>query len=189
PANTPPFFRPNLSGVYLLRTLEDVEGIIAHTRPGVKVAVIGGGVLGLEAAYGLVKRGADVKVFEYLSHLMPRQLDQAGAELFQEMVRAKGIDPYVGAGVKALLGEDRVKGLLLADGRKFKAELVVVSTGIVPNVDWVKRSGIHCSRGVVVDDRMKTSAEDVFAAGDVVEWRGQVVGLWTNAIEQAKVAA
>jgi nitrite reductase (NADH) large subunit len=120
---------------------------------------------------------------------MPRQLDQAGAEIFQEMVRAKGMDPYAGAGVKELLGEDHIEGLLLADGRKFKAELVVVSTGIAPNVDWVKRSGIHCSRGVVVDDRMKTSAGDIFAAGDVAEWRGQVVGLWTNAIEQAKVAA
>jgi nitrite reductase (NADH) large subunit len=78
---------------------------------------------------------------------------------------------------------------VLADGRRFEADLVIVSTGIKPNIDWVKRSGIHCNGGVVVDDCMQTSADGIFAAGDVAEWRGQVIGLWTNAIEQAKVAA
>lgn len=188
-ANTPRFYRSDLSGVYLVRTLEDVDGIMACTRPGVKAAVIGGGVLGLETAYGLVKRGACVKIFEYLPQLMPRQLDTAGAALFMEMVREKGIDPYVGVGVQEILGNGHVEGLQLVDNQKFEADLVIVSTGIKPNTDWVKRSGIHCHHGVVVDDRMQTSADGVFAAGDVAEWNEQVIGLWTNAIEQAKVAA
>jgi ferredoxin-nitrite reductase len=188
-AHTPPFYRADLPGVFLLRTLDDVEGMLAHTPPGKKVAVIGGGVLGLEAAYGFVKRGAAVQVFEYMPRLMPRQLDAIGAALFTQMVQAKGIVPHVGVAVQELLGSERVTSLQLTDGQRFDADVVVVSTGIKPNIDWVKRSGIHCARGVVVDDRMQTSAENVFAAGDVVEWREQVVGLWANAIEQAKVAA
>jgi nitrite reductase (NADH) large subunit len=188
-ASTPPFHRADLAGVFLLRTIDDAERLLEQTRAGVKIAVIGGGVLGLEAAYGLSKRGATIQVFEHMPRLMPRQLDTTGAALFAEMVQEKGLALYVGVAVQALLGTEHVTGLQLTDGRRFEADVVVVSTGIKPHIDWVKRSGIHCARGVLVDDRMQTSAEHVFAAGDVVEWRAQVVGLWTNAIEQAKVAA
>jgi ferredoxin-nitrite reductase len=184
-AAVPPFWRPDVHGVFLLRTLEDVEGILGRARPGVRAAVIGGGVLGLEAAYGIVKRGGSVKVFELAPRLMPRQLDRVSAGLFAEKVREKGIEAHCGVSVREL----SEGALELADGRRFEFDLAVVSTGIRPNIDWVKRSGLHCARGVLVDDRMQTSAEGIFAAGDVVEWRGQVVGLWGNAIEQAKVAA
>jgi ferredoxin-nitrite reductase len=188
-ASLPPFYRPELEGVFPLRTLDDVEGIAGRVRQGASAAVIGGGVLGLEAAFGLVKRGFAVRVFEYAPHLMPRQLDRGAAILFAEMVRAKGIETHENSSVKELLGSRQVEGLALADGRRFEAELVVLTMGIKPNIDWVRRSGIHCDRGVVVDDRMQTSTDSVFAAGDVAQWRGNVVGLWTNAIEQAKVAA
>ena len=188
-ASVPPFHRPDLGGVFLLRTLEDADAILAACRPGTRAAVIGGGVLGLEAAYGLVKHGASVTVFELAPHLMPRQLDADAAALFAELVKEKGITPVTEVRIQSLLGRDRVEGLLLADGRRFDADLVVVSTGIKPNVDWLERGGLECGRGILVDDRMRTSAGDVYAAGDVVEWRGQVVGLWANAIEQAEVAA
>jgi ferredoxin-nitrite reductase len=186
---TPPFYREDLPRVSLLRTLDNVEGILSQTRVGGRVVVIGGGVLGLETAYGVKKRGADVQVFECLPYLMPRQLDKAAAALLMHLLREKGIEAFVGVAVQELLGQDKVEGLTLADGRRFNGDLVIISTGIKPNVDWLKRSGIRCNRGVIVDDRMQTSAPDVYAAGDVVEWQGQVVGLWTNAIEQAKVAA
>ena len=188
-AHAPPFHRPELEGVYLLRTLDDVDGIIRHATAGARAAVIGGGVLGLEAAYGLAKRGAKVSVFERLPHLMPRQLDRAAAGLLAEMLRAREIAPHAGVSVQELLGAGRLAGLALADGRRFDADLAVVSTGIKPNIDWVRRSGIQCERGIAVDDRMQTSSDAVFAAGDVAEWRGQIAGLWANAIEQAKVAA
>ena len=188
-AGIPPFYRSDLPGVHLLRTLEDTDAILAASRPGVRAAVVGGGVLGLEAAYGLVKHGAGVTVFELAPHLMPRQLDAEAAAVFAELVKDKGITPVTGVGIQSLLGRDRVEGLALRDGHRVDADLVVVSTGISPNVDWVQRAGLDCGRGLLVDDRMRTSAEDVYAAGDVVEWRGRVVGLWTNAIEQAKVAA
>lgn len=188
-ASVPPFHRPDLGGVFLLRTLEDADAILAACRPGTRAVVIGGGVLGLEAAAGLVKHGASVTVFELAPHLMPHQLDADGAALLAELVKEKGITPVTEVRVEALLGRDRVEGLALADGRRFDADLVIISTGIKPNVDWLARAGLECGRGVLVDDRMRTSAEDVYAAGDVVEWHGEVVGLWTNAIEQAKVAA
>jgi ferredoxin-nitrite reductase len=188
-ANAPPFHRPALAGVYLLRTLEDIEGIIGRAGAGVRAAVIGGGVLGLEAAYGLRKRGAQVRIFEYLPHLMPRQLDRASASLLDGMLVTMDIETHAGVSVTELIGGDRLTGLALGDGRRFDADVAVLSTGIKPNIDWVHRSGIECNRGIVVDDRMQTSSEAVFAAGDVVEWRGQVAGLWNNAVEQAKVAA
>ncbi|MGH7410670.1 MAG: FAD-dependent oxidoreductase, partial [Candidatus Methylomirabilis sp.] len=188
-ASVPPFYRDDLTGAFLLRTLDDTDAILTACQPGIRAAVIGGGVLGLEAAYGLVKHGATVSVFEYFPYLMPRQLDAEAAALFAELVKEKGITPYMGVEVRDLLGRDRAEGLTLADGRRFEADLVVVSTGITPNTDWIRRAGIDCKRGIVVDDRMQTSAENVYAAGDVAEWRGQVVGLWSNAIEQAKVAA
>ncbi len=188
-AAVPKFFR-ELPGVLLLRTLEDTERILEATQRGARVAVVGGGVLGLEAAYGARGRGAaEVSVFEYFPRLMPRQLDAEAGGILADLVREKGIGVTLGAGVRAIVGVDRAGGIELEDGRSFPADLVVVSTGIAPNVDWVKRSGIRCARGVLADDRMRTSAEDVYAAGDAVEWRGQVVGLWMNAIEQAKVAA
>ncbi|MGH7896596.1 MAG: NAD(P)/FAD-dependent oxidoreductase, partial [Candidatus Binatia bacterium] len=187
-AALPRFYR-ELPGVVLLRTLDDAERILAAAT-GARVAVIGGGVLGLEAAYGARLRGAaEVSVFEYFPRLMPRQLDAAAGELLAALVRDKGIAVHVGCGVGAIVGSERAEAIELEDGRAFAADLVVVSTGIAPNVDWVKRSGVAAARGVLVDDGMRTSAADVYAAGDVVEWRGGVVGLWMNAIEQAKVAA
>ncbi|MBI4469273.1 MAG: precorrin-3B synthase [Acidobacteria bacterium] len=188
-AATPPFYREGLPGVCLLRTLEDVDEIIERTAPGRRVAIIGGGVLGLEAASGVRKRGGAVRVFEFLPQLMPRQLDHTAAALLLEKVRGRQIETYVGVQVKEICGQAGVEGITLSDGRGFEVDLVIVSTGIKPNIEWVKRSGIHCNRGVLVNDRMQTSTDDVFAAGDVAEWKGQVVGLWANAIEQASVAA
>jgi precorrin-3B synthase len=188
-AQLPRFHREGLRGLHALRTLADVDAILAAVGPGVRTAIVGGGVLGLEAAAGARKRGAAVQVFEHLPHLMPRQLDAEAAALLAEGVRALGIEVLLGAGIEEVLGQESVAGLRLADGRRFAADVVIVSTGLRPNVDWVRRSGVQCRRGVLVDDRMATSAPDVYAAGDVAEWRGQVVGLWHHAEEQARVAA
>jgi NAD(P)H-nitrite reductase large subunit len=153
------------------------------------VAVVGGGVLGIEAALGLARRGAAVTVLEWLPRLMPRQLDAVAGAWLEERLGEAGVGCRTGVAVEALLGEERVEAVRLAGGDTLEAELILVSTGIRPNTDWVRRSGVRCDRGVLVDDRMATSAPDVYAAGDVAEWQGRVVGLWTNAIEQARVAA
>lgn len=185
----PPFYRNGIENVFLLRTLDDVRGILSRTTPGSRAAVIGGGVLGLEAAHGLLKRGAGVSVFEFAPHLMPRQLDTEAARLLAEHIESNGVQVHCGAAVTALDANGDTRTITLADGRVFEADFVVISTGIRPNTEWVSASGIKCGRGVLVDDRMRTSCESVYAAGDVAEWRGQVVGLWANAIEQARVAA
>jgi ferredoxin-nitrite reductase len=185
----PPFHREDLEGLYLLRTLRDVESILARVAEGTRVAFVGGGVLGIEAALGVARRGGRATLLEWMPRLMPRQLDTEAAELLAAKVREAGVEVSVGSGVEAIRGSAAAEGLTLQDGRQIDADLVVLSTGIRPNIDWVKRSGIRCERGVCVDDRMATSAPDVYAAGDVAEWNGRVVGLWTNAIEQAKVAA
>ncbi len=185
----PAGIRADLQGVHVLRTLADADAILAAARPGTRAVVVGGGVLALEAAHGLTARGAAVHVLEFLPRLMPRQLDAAAAAWLSGQMAAKGVTASAGVTVTELRGARHVEGLALADGRAIPADLVVVSTGIAPNMDWVKRSGIHCGRGVLVDDRMQTSAPGVFAAGDVVEWRGMVTGLWNPAIDQARVAA
>jgi ferredoxin-nitrite reductase len=188
-AALPAFANTELRSVHLLRTLADADAILAAARPGTRAVVVGGGVLALEAAYGLATQGATVQVLEVLPRLMPRQLDTASAAWLKEQMAAKRVVSHVGVTVAGLRGAGRVEGLALADGRVIPAELVVISTGIAPNIDWVKRSGIHCGRGIRVDGRMRTSAPGVFAAGDVAEWRGMVMGLWNPAIDQARVAA
>jgi ferredoxin-nitrite reductase len=187
-AAAPPFYREGLAGLRVLRTLADAEAVAAAAKDGTRVVVVGGGVLGLEAAYGARLRGALVRVLEFMPRLMPRQLDVAAAGRLADALRSAGIEVETGSAVAEIAGTGRADGVRLADGRAFPADLVVVSTGIRPNVEWVKRSGLRCGRGIVVDDRMKTSAPDVFAAGDVCEWRGQVAGLWANAVDQARVA-
>jgi ferredoxin-nitrite reductase len=188
-AALPPSYRNDLAGVHVLRTLGDVDAIIGALSPGTRVAVVGGGVLGVEAAYGLHKRGGVVQLFENAPYLMPQQLDRAAGEELARVVNRKGIRVHAGVPVAELVGrKKRIESLALADGRRFETEMVVVAAGVQPNVSWVKRSGIACRTGIVVDDRMQTSARDVYAAGDVAEWRGQVVGLWSNALAQARVA-
>ncbi len=188
-AAMPPFYRDGLKGLHPLRTIEDAEAIAAAIGSGTRVLVVGGGVLGLEAAAGARKRGGAVRVLEHLSRLMPRQLDAVSGAILADHVRESGIEVETDVAVVEILGMDRVEGARLRDGRTIAADLVVVSTGIRPNVDWLKRSGLRCGRGLIVDDRMRTSAPEVFAAGDLCEWRGQVTGLWANAEEQARVAA
>jgi len=187
-AAVPDFFRENLEGAFLLRTLSDFDAVIERLRKKTRAAVVGGGVLGIEAACGLAQRGAAVTIFERSAHLMPRQLDPGTAGHLLELVRGRGIDVQLQAPVEEITGTPRTEGLRLVDGRCFPVNLVLVATGIRPNIDWVKRSGIRCQRGIVVDDCMKTNAPNVYAAGDVAEWRGQVMGLWGSALEQGRVA-
>jgi ferredoxin-nitrite reductase len=185
----PVFWREGLEGLLALRTLAHAEALVARATPGSSVVVVGGGVLGLEAACGLAKAGAKVTIVEIQDRLMPRQLDVEAAGRLRKQLENLGLQFRLGGGVRELRGLDKVEALVLSDGTVLKADTVMVSAGIQPQVSWAKAAGLACARGIEVDDSMASSAEGVWACGDVAQWRGQVPGLWAVAQEQALVAA
>ncbi len=186
----PPIDGFGMPGTVALRTAEDAMAVRAYVQANrVRRAVVaGGGLLGLEAAYALLKLGMHVTVL-VRDRLLGRQLDEKGAEYLGRFLEGLGIELLEPAEVTSVTGEGRAQTVVLKDGRGIPCELLVVSTGIVPNVEIVQAAGLEVGRGIVVDDRMETSDPRIFAAGDAAEHDGLVVGLWPAAVEQAKVAA
>ncbi|MBM2576363.1 NAD(P)/FAD-dependent oxidoreductase [Jannaschia sp. Os4] len=188
-----PFMIPlpghDLGGVIAYRDLEDTERMMAMGE-GRKVVVIGGGLLGLEAAAGMAARGADVTVVHLMPHLMERQLDEAAGYLLRRALTEKGIAVRCGANSKEILGRDgQVRALRLDDGAELPCDLLVMAVGIRPNVALAKAAGLAVGRGIHVDDHMVTSDPDVLAVGECVEHDGAVFGLVAPLYDQAKVVA
>jgi NADPH-dependent 2,4-dienoyl-CoA reductase/sulfur reductase-like enzyme/ferredoxin len=187
----PPIAGWGAAGTYVLRSAADALAIRSYAqlnraRHGV---VAGGGLLGLEAAYALHKLGLSTTVLERSDRLLRRQLDQRAAELLQRYIERLGISVWTDAGTAAVSHNGRLDGVLLNDARIAPADLLIVAAGITPNVDLAREAGLECNRGVIVDQHMRTSDANIFAAGDVAELRGHVSGLWPAAVEQARVAA
>ncbi len=176
-------------GVFVLRTLDDALAIKAYAAGTKEAAVIGGGLLGLEAAHALHALGLAVTVIEFFPRLLPRQLDIAGAELFRAMVEASGIRVITGAVCQEILGEGRAAGVGLQGGEAVSGGLVLISAGIRSRSQLAQAAGLEVKRGVLVNERLQSSAPDVYAAGDVAEFSGQVYGIIPAAVEQARVAA
>ncbi len=185
----PPIEGIDLPGVYPFRGPEDCEAIRSEASGARHAAVIGGGLLGLEAARGVVAQGAPVTVVHLMGRLMERQLDQGAAEMLAPAMADLGVEVQLGRQTTSLHGNGRVKELRFADGDSLDADLVVVSIGIRPEISLARGAGVACTRGIVVDDRMRTSAVDVLAVGECAEHRGVVYGLVAPIHEQAKVAA
>jgi nitrite reductase (NADH) large subunit len=179
----------DLPGVMTFRDLGDVTGIEKAVMPGSRAVVIGGGLLGLEAAYGLAKAGVQVSVVHLMDRLMERQLDMRAPAMLKQAVEAKGITVHLGAETARVAGTQRAEGIVLQDGRMLAADLVVVAVGIVPNADLAIGAGIAVNRGIVVDDGMRTSRGGIYAIGECAEHRGVCYGLVEPAYEQAKVLA
>jgi nitrite reductase (NADH) large subunit len=179
----------DLPGVVTFRDKADVGTILSAARPGVRAVVIGGGLLGLEAAYGLMKAGARVSVLHLMERLMERQLDARAAALLKAALEARGIDVLLEAASEAIEGEDEVTGLRLKDGRTIPADLLVMAVGIRPNVALAQAAGLEVNRGIVVGDDLATSAPDIHAIGECAEHRGVCYGLVEPAYEQARVLA
>ena len=178
-----------LPGVIGFRDIADVEAMQAAASRGGSAVVIGGGLLGLEAAHGLARSGMAVSVVHLAPTLMERQLDPISGALLAEDLRARGIEVVTEASTQALLGSNRVRGVRLADGRELPADLVVMAVGIRPNAALARDAGLACGRGVLVDDAMRSSDPAVFAVGECVEHRGQVFGLVAPLWDMAKVCA
>ena len=179
----------DLPGVLTFRDCDDVEQMRAAIKPAARAAVIGGGLLGLEAAYGLAKAGVDVTVVHVMDRLMERQLDPAGASLLKLDLERRGIRVMLEAKSAAVLGEDKVERLAFSDGQEIAVDMVVMAVGIAPNVQLAATAGLATKRGIVVDDAMRSSKANIFALGECAEHRGIAYGLVQPAYEQARVLA
>ncbi|MCB1545202.1 MAG: NAD(P)/FAD-dependent oxidoreductase, partial [Rhodoblastus sp.] len=178
-----------LPGVVTFRDLDDVDAMLQAAASGGRAVVIGGGLLGLEAAAGLATKGMTVSVIHLMPTLMERQLDPNAGYLLQRAIEQRGIEVVTSANTKSIVGETRVEGVLLDDGRTLPADLVVMAVGIRPNTTLAKNAGLDVKRGVVVDDFMRTSDPDVYAVGECVEHRGACYGLVAPLYDMAKVLA
>lgn len=188
-----PFMIPlpgrDLDGVIAYRDLEDTERMMG-LKAGQKCVVIGGGLLGLEAAAGMAARGVEVTVVHIMGHLMERQLDEAAGYLLRKSLEAKGIAIKLQANSKEIIGQDgRVKALMLDDGTELPCDLLVMAVGIRPSVALAQEAGLAVGKGIHVDDQLCTSDKDVFAVGECVEHDGAIFGLVAPLYDQAKVLA
>ncbi len=188
-----PFIIPvpgkDLPGVVTYRDLDDTNAMIAAADRGGKAVVIGGGLLGLEAAAGLAERGMDVTVLHLMGHLMERQLDPAAGYLLRRDLEARGITVRTQASTKAIIGDGRAEAVLLEDGTTLPADLVVMAVGIRPETRIATDAGLEVERGIVVNAQMETSDPHILAVGECVECAGQLFGLVAPLYDQAKVVA
>jgi nitrite reductase (NADH) large subunit len=188
-----PFIIPvpgkDLPGVVTYRDLEDTNAMIGVSKPGARAVVIGGGLLGLEAAAGMAARGAEVTVIHLMGHLMERQLDPSAGYLLQKDLERRGIRIHCKGATKAILGKERVEAVLLEDGTVYDADLVCMAVGIRPETRIATDAHLEVGRGVVVDDQMRTSDPAIYALGECVEHEEQLFGLVAPLYDQAKVLA
>lgn len=179
----------HLAGVVTFRDLADVEAMLDAARHNRNAVVIGGGLLGLEAANALVCRGMDVTVVHLLPTLMERQLDASAAELLKATLEARGLKFRMPAKTAAILGEDRVSGVRFDDGTELEADLIIMAIGVRPNIELAQRAGLRCERGILVDDTLQTFDPGIYAVGECVQHRNSTFGLVAPLWEQARVCA
>ncbi|GHU49919.1 oxidoreductase [Clostridia bacterium] len=186
----PPIPGADLKGVISIRSLADIKKLQEALKTAKKAVVIGGGVLGLEAAWELRKAGLDVSVVEGGSHLMLRQLDSRAGALLQEAAVNAGVHISVGHGISQISGGPALgaSGVSLNNGTLLEADLVLLSTGVAQNKELAEKAGIDTDRSIIVDDRMATGAADVFACGDCASYEGRNYAIWMQAVEMGKVA-
>jgi nitrite reductase [NAD(P)H] large subunit len=177
-----------LPGVLTFRDLDDVE-VLRRGLPGSRAVVVGGGLLGVEAACGLAKRGLAVTLIHIMSRLMERQLDARAAALLKAALERKGVEVVLEAQTKAIQGNARAEYVVLKDNRAFPVDLIVVAAGIRPETTLAESGAVEIGRGVVVDDKLETSQPGIYAIGECAEHRGQCYGMVEPVHEQARVLA
>jgi len=177
------------SGIFVFRTLDDCRKIAEYASKGGRAAVIGGGLLGLEAARGLMNHGVEVHVIHLLGSLMEQQLDPPASAILKHTIEGMGIKVHLKKLTKAVLGDTEVKGLAFEDGATLDCDMIVIATGITPNAEIGSRWGLTTERGIVVDDQMRTSDPDIYGVGECAQHRGRVYGLVAPLWDQAKVLA
>jgi nitrite reductase (NADH) large subunit len=179
----------DLRGVVSFRDMEDVAAMLDRAGEGRRAVVIGGGLLGLEAAHGLARQGMTVMVLHLMPHLMERQLDAEAAGLLRSALEDRGLSILTGATTQEILGTEHVSGVRLTDGRGLAADLVVLAIGVRPRVDLARAAGLDVARGIVVDDALGTSVPGIYALGECAEHRGACHGLVAPLYEMATTLA
>jgi len=182
----PPIPGIDLPGVHVLRTRGDTTAIAAAAGPARRGIIIGGGLLGLEAARGLREHGVRTTVVHLADRLMEQQLDEPAAKLLDRSLRELRITTVTGARTEEILGTDHVTGLRLAGGKQIPADLVILAAGIQPEIDLARTAGLELGRGILVDDELRTSIPKIRAVGECAEHRGRVYGLWAPLLAQAR---
>jgi len=185
----PPITNINSKGVFAIRTITDLMNFKDYVKDKKKVVVIGGGILGLEAAHSALLLGKDVTVIESFDYLLSRQLDRESSEKLEKELNDMGIKTFTGKFTEEILAENGiVKGVKLADGTEIAADAIMVQAGIRSNIDLAKNSGLDTERGIIVDDSLKTKYDNVYAAGDCAQIGDFTIGLWTSSQEMGKIA-
>lgn len=185
----PPIKNVDSKGVFAIRTIDDLMNFKDYVKDKEKVVVIGGGILGLEAAYSALLLGKEVTVIESFDYLLSRQLDQDLSEKLEKALNEMGIKTYTGKFTEEILVEDgSVKGIRLSDGGEISADAIMVQAGVRSNIDLAKNSGLEVDRGIMVDDNLQTKKENVFAAGDCAQIGDFTIGLWTSSQEMGRIA-
>ncbi|HKT47447.1 MAG TPA: nitrite reductase large subunit NirB, partial [Candidatus Acidoferrales bacterium] len=185
----PPIEGTNKPGVYVFRNLEDTRALLDRARKGARAVVIGGGLLGLEAARGLQVQGCEVTVVHLMDTLMERQLDSTGGAFLKAKIESLGARVLLQRNTRAILGAERAEGVEFQDGARLEADFVVIAAGIRPNVELGRKAGLQVRRGIVVNDYLETSHPDIFAVGECVEHNGICYGLVAPLLEQGKILA
>jgi nitrite reductase (NADH) large subunit len=183
----PPINGKFKEGVFALRTLKDLHYIKDYLKSCDDVAVIGGGLLGLEAAWSLKELGKKVSIIEFAEYLLPRQLDKEISNKLEQKLSKLGFKVYLSSQAEEILGENESDGIKLNGDRKINTDAILISSGVRPTLDLVRDTKIEYDKGIKVDNHMKTNLDNVYAAGDVVEIDGMILGLWTAGNEQGKV--
>lgn len=184
----PPVAGKDLKGVFSIRSLDDVKKLNEYISDNERGVVVGGGVLGLEVAWSLANKGKKVSVIEGSPYILSKQVDETASHLLMALGEKAGINFVTNGKLVEVVGEDNNVASIKLEDKTIPAEFVVFSTGVRPNVDLVKDAPIKVGRGVQVDEYMQTSVEDICAAGDIAEYKGQVYGIWPVAREQGKTA-
>jgi nitrite reductase (NADH) large subunit len=184
----PPIKGAEKKGVFTLRNMKDAQEIKNFAAGKTKALLIGGGILGLEVGNSLRKTGLKVSVVEFFPRLLPRQTDPVCATLLQTRLEQMGLTFYLGTTSKEITGEDQVKGLLLEDGRQIETDLIIISAGVRPNLELAQKLNLKIGKGIPVSDHMKTEIPGIYAAGDSIEHKGMLYGIWPASEKQGEVA-
>jgi nitrite reductase (NADH) large subunit len=184
----PPVKGSDKEGVFAIRNIQDARAIISYARDIRDVVIIGGGLLGLEAGNAFLKMNISVIIVEFFSRLLPRQLDGRGAERLRATMEVMGFKFRLGAKTEEIEGADRVTSVRLEGGERIPAGMVIISAGVRPNLELPKSMGLECDKGIKVDKYLGTNLPDIYAAGDIAEFKGMAYGIWPAAMEQGKIA-